>query len=251
MVSSAVQPTQRVTTKGTSEDHSSVTFPITRGLKPKCANPFYGQGAPLGSFINVFCKLETNSCILAGVAPQGFELINKNVIDPDLQAWIVPNFSTTTHMHRIVGSMMHMPICKSYFKYTACICGIPNMMLEGTVADWKECCTEWANMLGPVLVQFTAAMRGEVDADFWEQICHTNKPQSTYSTVYVSGWVTVSGVFSDKGQWQKDIKINPEHNKTWTMQWCFIPIYKISKGYTEYLVTIVGDNWEGPYQTML
>ncbi|KXS17342.1 hypothetical protein M427DRAFT_30484 [Gonapodya prolifera JEL478] len=170
---------------------------------------------------------------------QGFEqLIDKNVVDPDLRALIVPDFSTTTHTDRVVGSMMLMTTCKSYFKYTACICGIPNMTLEGTVADWEEVerraallarygkhCAEWAAMLGPVLAQFTAAVWGDVDADFWEQICHTNKPQNR--------WVTVFGVFSDKGQWQANTKINPEHNKTWTTQWCFFPIHQISKGYTE------------------
>ncbi|KXS17341.1 hypothetical protein M427DRAFT_30483 [Gonapodya prolifera JEL478] len=60
MASSAVKPAQTVTT-----ETASVTFLVTRGLKPERAKAFYGQGPPFGSFVNVFRELETNGGVLA------------------------------------------------------------------------------------------------------------------------------------------------------------------------------------------
>lgn len=65
--------------------------------------------------------------------------IEKNVVDPSLRAWIMPEFSTTTINDTIVCSVVMMATLKKYFSWTggAC-CGIPRVTLEGEKDDWEN-----------------------------------------------------------------------------------------------------------------
>ncbi|KXS10324.1 hypothetical protein M427DRAFT_103922, partial [Gonapodya prolifera JEL478] len=165
----------------------------------------------------------TSPAIVESVARSFEQVLEANVTDPALCAWIVPSFSTTTPTDRAVGRMMLMTTCKSYFRYAMCICGIPNITLEGIVADWCDVhrraerlreyggrCAQWVDMLGPVLKHFTATAGGVLDADFWEQVCHTNTPPNAYSTLYVPSWVTVFRVLDEHGRWMDHTVANPE-----------------------------------------
>ena len=59
-------------------------------------------------------------------------LMQKNVLDPGLREWIVPDFSTTTTNDRIVSSVMMMAYLKSFVEYhSRLLCGLPAVTLLG------------------------------------------------------------------------------------------------------------------------
>jgi hypothetical protein len=85
------------------------------------------------------------------------DLIEKNIVDPSLRVWALPDFSTTTVKDTTVSSIVLMATLKaslslqtlniifnSYFrkptlKYVYCeVCCIPHVMMEGEKRDWEK-----------------------------------------------------------------------------------------------------------------
>lgn len=119
-------------------------------------------------------------------------LIQKNVIDPDLRKWIIPDFTTTTPNDITTASVIMMATLQSYFKYLFGItCGIPSVTLLGTKEDWAKIRnrvdkldsfgdqpTQWAALLRPVCDSFVACFDTSSpeaikrSADFWSYVCH-------------------------------------------------------------------------------
>src|SRR5579872_4457129 len=65
--------------------------------------------------------------------------LSENIVDPNMTAWIIPNFTTTTETDRVAASIIMMSTLQSFFKYQSCLaCGIPQVTLLGTVDDWID-----------------------------------------------------------------------------------------------------------------
>ncbi|KAJ7027052.1 hypothetical protein C8F04DRAFT_1267489 [Mycena alexandri] len=82
---------------------------------------------------------ETRYSIDFGVlACQWVVLIEKNVVDPALRTWFMPNFTTTTTHDTTVSAVLAMATLKKYFTYPLLLgdCGLPRVTLEGKRADW-------------------------------------------------------------------------------------------------------------------
>ncbi|KAF8803973.1 hypothetical protein BYT27DRAFT_7225460 [Phlegmacium glaucopus] len=140
--------------------------------------------------------------------------IHENVVDTDLQKWILPDFTTSTSSDTIICSVLMMSTLKAYFSYTMELaCGIPSVTLEGEKSDWERLLARldklnsfgeepkaWAALLRPILTRFVAAFDGEPDIDFWSRVCHYH-PQGSGPT-YLSGWITAFCVWSSVGKWQ-------------------------------------------------
>ncbi|KAK7058191.1 hypothetical protein R3P38DRAFT_3304417 [Favolaschia claudopus] len=144
------------------------------------------------------------------------DLLDKNVTDPELCAWALPKFSTTTHTDTTSASVLLMSTLRHYFKYRfiATRCGIPRVTLEGEKADWvdilgrleklKEYGIEtiaWYHLLRPIIARFVAAFDApdsEENVTFWSKVIHHNmrSGSSTYS-----GWLNAFSVFSNEGKW--------------------------------------------------
>merc|ERR1719265_2235508 len=66
------------------------------------------------------------------------EQIATNIKDPSVAQWLIPAFTTTTQDDRITASVTVMSTLQAYFEYVCCLCcGIPNVTLLGTTADWR------------------------------------------------------------------------------------------------------------------
>lgn len=140
-------------------------------------------------------------------------LLHDNLVDKDLQTWIIPNFSTTTRVDRTVSAMLMMASMKKYFSYTfSMLCGIPQVTFEGTKQDWLDIQSRlskldswddktrsWKRLLLPVISKFIAAFEGEVDTDFWSHVVHQNRYGS--GSEVISGWITAFTVFTENGHW--------------------------------------------------
>ncbi|CAA7259446.1 unnamed protein product [Cyclocybe aegerita] len=163
------------------------------------------------------------------LAVQMTDEIQKNILDPALQQWVLPSFTTTTPTDTTICSVLLMSTMKAYFEYDMSLCGIPSITLEGTKSDWEallqkldklpsfrpsSSCSKnseseperWANLLRPVLRRFvdafTRAESGlEPDVDFWSKIA--NRYSFGSGTSFLSGWITAFCVWdSTTGKWQ-------------------------------------------------
>lgn len=149
------------------------------------------------------------------------EEISRNIKDPTIKDWAIPNFSTTTPTDKVVGAVVLMSSMKSYFsyKFTIC-CGLPKVTIEGVEEDWVELqnrakrllefdnpslgnhMTKWYKMLAPILQHFTDSVKGKPDIDWWSRVC--TKIGNGSGPRWLSGWITTFCVFNDSGEWIGD-----------------------------------------------
>ncbi|KAJ7096869.1 hypothetical protein C8R44DRAFT_859947 [Mycena epipterygia] len=143
--------------------------------------------------------------------------LEKNVVDPSLREWVIPNFSTTTVNDVTVSAIIMMATLKAYFQYEfiGIECGIPRVTLLGQKSDWegilgrleklKEYGIEtiaWYHLLRPVISRFVAAFdapESPANIDFWQKVAHVENMGS--GPHYYSGWITAFCVFDFKGKW--------------------------------------------------
>lgn len=144
------------------------------------------------------------------------ELMDANLVDKTLRDWILPTFTTTTRVDKTVSAMLMMSSMKSYFTYTwEMLCGIPEVTLDGTKADWlnllerlnkldswDDKTRHWKRLLVPIITKFTRAFDGETDIEFWSHIVHYTRYGS--GSTSLSGWITAFTIFSSRGAWMGD-----------------------------------------------
>ncbi|KAK0705603.1 hypothetical protein B0H67DRAFT_546721 [Lasiosphaeris hirsuta] len=156
----------------------------------------------------------------ASFANQMAAEIAKNVNDPDLVPWIMPDFSTTTDTDRVAASVLLMGAMQKYFLYGFnCItCGIPSVTLLGDRVDWAklQARIERIPNLGGEAVEFHRLLRpiahhmvlsfDEPTSDavlkFWRAIASWERPNYQMSggpSRYLSGWITAFCFWTAKG----------------------------------------------------
>lgn len=141
------------------------------------------------------------------------KLIQKNVIDPDLRAWIMPSFSTTTDSDRVVASILMMGALQKYFSYLMTLtCGIPSVTLLGEREDWADMQSrlaklgqlgnepaQFAQLLTPVLSHFVKSFddpQSPSVSEFWSKIAHQTGGSGPY---FLSGWITAFCFWDEEG----------------------------------------------------
>ncbi|KAJ6263108.1 hypothetical protein Dda_1667 [Drechslerella dactyloides] len=144
------------------------------------------------------------------------ELIQENVIDPDLRAWLIPEFSTTEANDKIVASAIMMATLQEYFTYTMMLlCGLPGVTLLGEKRDWEallhkldkfdtfgEETSRFANLLRPIIRRFVKCFddpESQELKDFWMRV--VEKTGGSGPT-YLTGWITAFCFWNKKGEVQ-------------------------------------------------
>jgi hypothetical protein len=142
------------------------------------------------------------------------KLIEKNVLDPDLRAWIMPAFSTTTDSDRVVAAILMMGSLQKYFSYGMhLVCGIPTVTLLGERDDWASMLAKlekipqlgeeparFVSLLRPVLRHFVASFDNPTAPevlDFWTKCVHETGGSGPY---YLSGWITAFCFWKEDGE---------------------------------------------------
>ena len=117
---------------------------------------------------------------------------------PDIANLIICDFSTTTPVVRTASQILLMHAMREYFRYELrCICGIPQITLEGTVEDWQDILARvhtmsayylewWTDRLIPICEEFIAAAKGIPRQTFWRQLY---KPRELYGGEIITGWL--------------------------------------------------------------
>ncbi|MDI1431450.1 DUF4419 domain-containing protein [Polyangium sorediatum] len=108
------------------------------------------------------------------------------------------DFSTSTEVDRIASQVVLLDAYAPYFDYyLACICGIPEITLLGTPADWKRLRERidviaeldldfWTHSLAPICDELVRAASGQPDLDVWRRIY---KPVDAYGGDVITGWI--------------------------------------------------------------
>ena len=140
--------------------------------------------------------------------------LEKNVTDPTLRDWIIPDFSTTTENDKVVASIIMMGTLQAYFTYTCdSDCGLPSVTLLGEKADWELVLSRlnklqvygpepalFASLLRPIIGRFVGSFDepdSEEIADFWHRVAswHGGSGMS-----YYTGWISAFCFWDDKGR---------------------------------------------------
>ena len=182
-------------------------------------------------------------------AQQMAGLITKNVKDPELGDWVMPNFSTTTNTDRVVASVLFMGAMQKYFTYLCTMtCGIPSVTLLGEVSDWQTILnklpmlerlgdepTQFVEMLRPILNNMIRSFEEPEHAEvirFWNTIA-TRNPMSS-GTPYYTGWITAFCFWDTKGK----AKYRASGNTISGVNYPTVSVDKIPVGFARVPVTI-------------
>lgn len=141
----------------------------------------------------------------------------KNIKDPSVAEWAIPNFSTTTPTDRIVSSVSIMATLQNFFSYKFSLkCGIPNVTLLGTPDDWvclrakldrllefdipgEGLMEKWHGWLAYICDNLVVSANGGDCLEFWDKVACNCGGGSGPS--FISGWLSTFAVFSAKGDW--------------------------------------------------
>ena len=122
----------------------------------------------------------------------------RQATDPVLYEALLCDFSTSSIATRIASEVVLMDTYARYFEYCVmCICGIPQITVRGTVADWGRMRDRvevlatyglewWVSRVRPILDEFVRAASGDPDRDFWRAIY---KPERAYGREPATGWI--------------------------------------------------------------
>ena len=145
-------------------------------------------------------------------------LIQENVKDPELQQWIIPNFSTTNDNDRSVASIVMMGTFQAYFEYLMlCGCGFPSVTLLGEKSDWESIRTrldrlpqyhaetaDWAKILIPTIDHMVHTFDDPESLkvkNFWMRAAfEAGSEGSGRGVTTLSGWITAFCFWGDDGK---------------------------------------------------
>jgi hypothetical protein len=133
-----------------------------------------------------------------GAAIRGFAGPMTEDLGPGTVALFTRPFSTTGPVELVAAHVALLDTFQEYFEYElACICGIPEITLEGTPEDWRDLrrrvevmgeygLQRWAEALLPVCDELVATAEGRPDRQFWQAIY---KPREQYTDALATGWI--------------------------------------------------------------
>lgn len=115
------------------------------------------------------------------------------------------DFTTSGPVEQTACNVTLMNSMQQYFKYefVKIICGIPWIEIEGSASDWQSIqervevfrplqLDSWLNELRPILQQFLAASKGQVDHTFWRSIySRQSKGDGVCVPDIFDGWYSV------------------------------------------------------------
>lgn len=119
-------------------------------------------------------------------------------LGPGFYNLMICDFSTTGPDARTASQVVLMDTFKKYYDYGAfCICGIPQITLEGVPADWRRIreridvlaeyeLSWWTDRLVPICDALIETAEGRPPLVFWQNIY---KPEPIYGEDLMTGWL--------------------------------------------------------------
>lgn len=112
------------------------------------------------------------------------------------------NFSTSTNTTKVASEITIMEAMKPYFDFIVMyvICGIPEITLEGTPADWQKLLKKtqylrryqldwWIDEIEPILEEIIRTSNGQVDKSFWMNMFKYHTQTKYGAPNIIDGWI--------------------------------------------------------------
>ncbi|CAI2178816.1 13980_t:CDS:1 [Funneliformis geosporum] len=129
--------------------------------------------------------------------------LDKRVKKVGLKQLLECDFSTSTNVSVTVSKIILLDAMKKYFRYRLVGgCGIPKITLNGTLEDWLHLQDKvaklrdlgleldfWLDRLQPVVAQFVATYKGEVEENFWSVAIY-QVPYGSFTEARWDGWIS-------------------------------------------------------------
>lgn len=171
------------------------------------------------------------------------ELMKKRIVDPELQSWILPDFSTTTVSDHVVAATLMMGGFQKYFSYRMTLrCGIPSVTLLGEKEDWEQLLhkldrvpqlgiepIKFATLVRPVLEGFIASFKDPTSSEvvsFWSKCTHETGGSGPH---YLSGWITAFCFWNEEGQSLRTFQTPNIGQKLTFIKQCRFPSVELSE----------------------
>ncbi len=164
-------------------------------------------------------KIKNNNIIIGNPESPWHETIEEfsneieEIFGVEMIAKLRCDFSTTTSASKLVSEITIMDTFKAYFEYivAVCICGIPEMKLEGSISDWNHMLAKldilkkydldwWYDDLKPILTKIKDTAKGNIDNEFWMHIFKVHTIEEYGSPKYIDGWITNFFPYNRKGE---------------------------------------------------
>ncbi|MEL6863969.1 MAG: DUF4419 domain-containing protein [Bacteroidota bacterium] len=113
------------------------------------------------------------------------------------------DFSTTGITERVATEITIMDAMKPFFEYVLalCVCGIPEITLEGASSDWEKILVKleklrsyhmawWTDRLVPIIEELVATAKGKINNAFWMNIFKVHTIDDYGDPQYIDGWIT-------------------------------------------------------------
>ena len=99
---------------------------------------------------------------------------------------LTPDFTTSTKDTIIAGKVSIMSTFKNYFRFHGSFvnCGIPYIILEGTIEDWEKILKKlkylskyefWTEQMEKDIKEIINTKKGNINYDFWRKIIMETK----------------------------------------------------------------------------
>merc|ERR1719336_1734088 len=123
--------------------------------------------------------LNLDSVDYAWLFDQFSQKIEENINVPEYVQQMIPDFSTTTSVHRIVSQITLMTSVQEFFEYSVgTLCGIPAIEMKGETQDWMN--------LKKKIKVLRKTFEGNPDEEWWSKII-TEKSYGSGSPDF-NGW---------------------------------------------------------------
>ena len=148
-------------------------------------------------------------------------------LGPGRERLLVCDFSTTTPTARTASQIVMMDAFKQYFDYVLlCVCGIPQITLLGTPADWRDIRARvavleeyelawWTERLLPICDALVETAEGRPPLAFWRAIY---KPEEVYGGEVITGWLADLFPYleaeTSNTPWRNPILAKPQAERT-------------------------------------
>ena len=126
---------------------------------------------------------------------------------------LTADFTTTTPVTRMASQITIMDAMKQYFEYIVLRigCGIPQITLQGTPADWQKVLDKtralkkyeldwWLSGVEPLLQEFVNASKGKVNTEFWRNMFKYHDLKGIYKSKTIDGWFVKFFPYNKEGK---------------------------------------------------
>jgi hypothetical protein len=164
----------------------------------------------------LFIRLDSLNTLKTGYWRQlidTFTVLARRHVKPEFYETMLPEFSTSTPETRaVLNAILLSSVKESLSLRAASGCGIPNVVLLGTKADWEKILAHldrleqydlrfWTDELKPVIREFVAAFEGNADREFWQRIY---KYREGYMMMQMNGWISKFFPYFTEGEYVDD-----------------------------------------------